>query len=467
MITITNTLSGKKEVFKPIKPGSVSLYVCGITPYDYAHLGHGRVYVTFDVLFRLLKFLGYTVTYCRNFTDIDDKIIARAQKECGDSHQHACISQKYIKTFHEDIAALNCLPPTYEPTVTNTMPEIIAFVQGLIDAGKAYVSGGDVYFEISKFPQYGRLSKHKLEDLIAGARVEVNEKKRNPLDFALWKHAPQQEPGWDSPWGHGRPGWHIECSAMAGKFLGETIDMHAGGMDLIFPHHENEIAQSEGLHGKPFVNYWLHNGFVRINQEKMSKSLGNFFTLREVFKQFDPMVVRFYLLNHQYKAPLEFSFDDLHMMQKSYQRLCKLFAAECSDFTHTNPSTNSGRAGENIFPDHGEEDSKSPSRTTTVQKMLEFLLDDLNTPGMWGTVFESLPVLQKDHKELCLVKAFIQHVLGLTLKPLPEKEIEITPEIDQLIKEREQARAAKDWKKSDELREKLKALGYEVQDKKG
>jgi len=444
MITITNTLTGKKEVFKPIKTGQVSLYVCGITPYDYAHLGHGRVYVTFDVLYRLLKFLGYTVTYCRNFTDIDDKIIARAQKECGDSHQHAHISQKYIATFHEDIAALNCVPPTYEPTVTTTMPEIIAFVQGLIDAGKAYVSGGDVYFEILKFPEYGRLSKHKLEDLIAGARVEVNEKKKNPLDFALWKQAPKEEPGWDSPWGHGRPGWHIECSAMAGKFLGETIDMHAGGMDLIFPHHENEIAQSEGLHGKPFVNYWLHNGFVRINQEKMSKSLGNFFTLRDVFKQFDPMVVRFYLLNHQYKAPLEFSFDDLHMMQKSYQRLCKIFTVECPEVSD-------------------EQIKESP----IVQKMMEFLIDDLNTPGMWGTVFESLPVLQKDTAQLCAVKMFIQRVLGLTLKPLPEKEIAITPEIEQLLKEREQARAAKEWKRSDELRDKLRALGYEVQDKKG
>ena len=443
MITVTNTLSGKKELFKPLKAGHVSLYVCGITPYDYAHIGHGRVYVTFDVLYRLLKFLGYQVSYCRNFTDIDDKIINRAHKEFGDPNQYEKISKKYIDTFHEDLKALNCVPPTYEPTVTQTMSEIIAFVKGLIDAGKAYVSNSDVYFEISQFPQYGRLSKHKLEDLIAGARVEVNEKKKNPLDFALWKGAPANEPGWDSPWGHGRPGWHIECSAMAEKFLGQTIDIHAGGLDLIFPHHENEIAQSQALHGKEFVRYWLHNGFVRINQEKMSKSLGNFFTLRDVFKQFDPMVVRFYLLNHQYKAPLDFSFDDLQAMQKTYQRLCKQFTVDCPKISE-------------------QQIKESP----TVQKMLEFLEDDINTPGMWGTLFESLPQLQHDQKELCLVKAFIQQVLGLTLIALPEKEIEITPEIEKLIKEREDARAAKDWKRADVLREKLRALGYEVKDKK-
>ena len=443
MITITNTLTGKKELFKPLKPGVVTLYVCGITPYDYAHLGHGRVYVTFDLLYRLLQFLGYKVIYCRNFTDIDDKIIARAQKELEDPNRFQEISEKYINAFHQDMQALNCLPPTYEPRVTQTIAEIIAFVKGLIDAGKAYVSNGDVYYEIATFAQYGKLSKHKLEDLVAGARVEVSEKKKNPLDFALWKKSHDDEPGWDSPWGKGRPGWHIECSAMAQKFLGKTIDMHAGGQDLIFPHHENEIAQSEGLNTIPFVRYWLHNGFVRINQEKMSKSLGNFFTLRDVFKQFDPMVVRFYLLNHQYKAPLDFSFDDLQMMQKTYARLCKAFAVECPEFAD-------------------EQIKESP----TVQKMMEFLSDDLNTPGMWGIVFESLAHIQKDHKELCLVKAFIQKVLGLTLVQLAEKEVEITPEIEQIIKERNQAREQKNWKKSDELRDKLRALGYEVHDKK-
>ncbi len=440
MITIFNTLSGKKEVFKP---GKVSLYVCGITPYDYAHLGHGRVYVSFDVLYRVLRLLGYEVTYCRNFTDIDDKIIARAHKELGDPHKFEQVSQKYIGTFNQDVELLNCLPPTYTPLVTQTLPEIIAFVQGLLDQGKAYQSNGDVYFDINSFSHYGRLSKHKLSDLIAGARVEVNENKKSPLDFALWKHAEHDEPGWSSPWGRGRPGWHIECSAMAQKFLGDTIDIHAGGLDLIFPHHENEIAQSEALHNKQFVNYWMHNGFVRINQEKMSKSLGNFFTLRDVFGKFDPMVVRFYYLNHHYKAPLDFSFDDLQVAQKTYQRLCKMFAT--ADCTITSVA--------------------QTKEFSVVQKMIEFLTDDLNVSGMWGVVFESFAQLQKDPAELCAVKLFIQEILGLTLVPLAEIEREITPEIKQLMADREQARAAKDWKKADELREKLRSLGYEVQDK--
>jgi cysteinyl-tRNA synthetase len=444
MIVVTNTISGKKEELKPLKDEQISLYVCGITPYDYAHIGHGRVYVTFDLLYRLLLFLGYHVSYCRNFTDIDDKIINRAQKELGDSKRFQEISDKYIAAFNQDMEQLNCLPPSYQPHVTQTMKEIIAFVQGLIDKGKAYQVDGDVYFDISSFATYGKLSKHKLEDLIAGARVEVNDKKRSPLDFALWKGAPADEPGWQSPWGYGRPGWHIECSAMAEKFLGKTIDIHAGGMDLIFPHHENEIAQSEGLNSVPFVHYWMHNGFVRINEEKMSKSLGNFFTLRDVFKQFDPMVVRFYLLNHQYKAPLDFSFDDLQMMQKTYQRLCKAFAVPCN---------------ENASPIQIRE-------SAVVQKMLVFLEDDLNTPGMWGVLFEALAQLQHDKNQLCLVKAFIEQVLGLTLVPLPEKEVAMTSEIEALLKEREQARAQKDWKKADALREQLKALGYAVHDKK-
>ena len=440
---ITNTLTGKKEVFTPLQKQQVTLYVCGVTPYDYAHLGHGRVYVTFDVLYRLLQFLDYHVTYCRNFTDVDDKIIARAQKDLGDAHRFKEISEKYIFAFHEDFAQLNCLAPTYEPRVTQTIPEIINFIQALIDAGKAYTSNGDVYFEIAQFPQYGQLSKHKLDDLIAGARVEINEKKKNPLDFALWKHADSGQPGWDSPWGLGRPGWHIECSAMAQKFLGKTIDIHAGGMDLIFPHHENEIAQSQGLTGVCFACYWMHNGFVRINQEKMSKSLGNFFTLRDIFKEFDPMVVRFYLLNHHYRAPLDFSFDDLRMAQKAYIRLCRAFDQECAIVS-----------------------SQEMKKSSYVQNMLLFLEDDLNTPGMWGTVFESLPELQKDTQELCRVKAFISQVLGLTLIPLAQKEVEITSQMEGLIQQREQARIQKDWKKADELREKLKGLGYQVQDKK-
>jgi cysteinyl-tRNA synthetase len=444
MITITNTLSGKKESFKPLVDDRVSLYVCGITPYDYAHLGHGRCYVTFDVLYRLLKFLGYKVTYCRNFTDIDDKLLVRAEKEYGDQNRYHEIAQKYIDAYHEDMRALQCLKPDHEPRVTGTIDEIIKFIQGLIDAGKAYIVDGDVYFDIQAYPEYLELSKHKLEDLKAGARVEVNQKKKHPLDFALWKSEPEGT-FWKAPWGWGRPGWHIECSAMASKFLGKTIDIHAGGQDLIFPHHENEIAQSQALYDQPFARYWMHNGFVRVNKEKMSKSLGNFFTLRDIFKEFDPMVIRFYLLNHQYRAPLDFTFEDIQTTEKSYRKLVRAFQSlPC-------PSN---------IPAQEIRDSR------TVEKMLSFLFDDLNTPGMMGVLFQELGALQDNPRELCRVKAFLQHVLGLSLEPLMGKEVEITPEMQQLVEEREKARAEKNWQRADELRDKLKELGYELQDKK-
>lgn len=443
MIKINNTLTGKKEQFNSIEPNKVKLYVCGVTPYDYAHIGHGRVYVTFDVLYRLLTFLGYTVTYCRNFTDIDDKIIARAQKELGDSTRYGEITKKFIDAYHQDMQALNCLPPTYEPCVTQTIPEIVQFIKGLVDAGKAYVADGDVYFSIDAFPDYGKLSKRKREDLLAGARVEINERKKNPLDFALWKGEAEGK-FWQSPWGWGRPGWHIECSALASKFLGDHIDIHAGGLDLIFPHHENEIAQSEALHGAPFARYWMHNGFVTINQEKMSKSLGNFFTLRDVFKKYDPMVIRYYILTHHYKAPLEFSTDDIDGAQKSYQRLCRIFdAVECEPMS-----------------------KDAVLKSMSSHAMIQFLSDDLNTPGMFGVLFENIHTLQANPTDLCAAKYVLQSILGLTLKPLPEKVVEITPEIEQLLKEREAARAQKDWAKSDAIRDQLKALGYAAHDKK-
>lgn len=440
MITITNTLSGKKELFASADDKRVTLYVCGVTPYDWSHIGHGRVYVSFDVFYRLLTFLGYTVSYCRNFTDIDDKILKKAEAHYGDRQRYTDITAEFIEAYHDDMKSLGCLSPDNEPRVTDNIPQIIAFVQGLIDAGKAYAVDGDVYFSLESFPAYGKLSRHKLEDLRAGSRVEVNEKKRDPLDFALWKAEPDGQ-FWQSPWGWGRPGWHIECSALAAEYLGKSIDIHAGGLDLVFPHHENEIAQSEGLHGVPFAKYWMHNGLVRINQEKMSKSLGNFFTLREVFKQFDPMVIRYYYLTHQYRAPLEFSFDDIKAVEKSYQRLCRVFdAITCDDMTD-------------------EQIKASP----TVQKMLTFLQDDLNTPGMLGVLFENLTTLGDD---ACAVKLFVQRVLGLALQPLPEKEIEITPEIQALIDERVQARADKNWARADEIRDQLTALGVDVQDKK-
>jgi cysteinyl-tRNA synthetase len=445
MLKLTNTLSGKKEEFVSLVPHKVSMYVCGITPYDNAHVGHGRVYVSFDILYRLLQSLHYDVAYCRNLTDIDDKILKKAAENFGSKMRYADVTKPVIDSYHENMQALNCLSPDFEPRVTENIDIIIDFVQKLIAAGKAYESNGDVYFRVREFSDYGKLSKHKLEDLRAGARVDVSEKKDDPLDFALWKGEPEGE-FWKSPWGWGRPGWHIECSAMAGKYLGSEIDIHAGGLDLIFPHHENEIAQTEALTGKPFARYWLHNGFVMINHEKMSKSLGNFFTLLDIFKQFDPMVVRYYFITHQYKAPLDFSFQDMTVAHKSYQRLTRLLdSVECDEEAP-------------LYYDSLKSD--------TAKRMMNFLLDDMNTPGMLGVIFESVDLLKSDKDTLCEVKLILQKILGLTCKPLPEEETVLTSEIQQLIAEREDARAAKDWARADAIRDQLKELGYQVQDKK-
>lgn len=438
-LLLTNTLTGKKEPFNPQLDAHVSMYVCGVTPYDHAHIGHGRCYVTFDTLYRLLHALGYNVKYVRNFTDIDDKLLNRAQKELGDRMRYGEVAQRYIKSFMDNMRALACLTPTVQPRVTESIPGIIDLVQKLVDSGHAYVVDGDVYYDVASFPAYGKLSKRKLDDLIAGARVEVNEKKKNPLDFALWK-GEAENTFWHSPWGWGRPGWHIECSAMAKEHLGEHIDIHGGGMDLIFPHHENEIAQSEGVYGEPFARFWMHNAFVQINKEKMSKSLGNFFTLNDVLVNVDPMVLRFYYLNHNYTIPLDFSFESLAAFEKSYKKLVKLFA--------------------------GIGTSLSELKTSLAQRMMATLCDDLNVAGALGIVFEHADELKSDEVAAQEVKWILQNILGLSLEPIAEKIIEITPEIQQLIDERAAARVAKDWKRADALRDELKKMGIEVQDKK-
>ncbi len=419
------------------------MYVCGITPYSYSHIGHGRCYVVFDLLYRVLNYLTYEVTYCRNFTDVDDKLLDKAERQFGDRLRYKEIADIFIASYHRDMAALGCLPPTHEPRVTEEINGIIAFVQGLINNGYAYQTNGDVYFRIVRFADYGKLSKHKLEDLRAGERVDVRQEKEDPLDFALWKAEPEGM-FWQSPWGYGRPGWHIECSSMARSYLGEQIDLHGGGADLIFPHHENEIAQSQALSGKPFATYWIHNGFVNINKEKMSKSLDNVLNLQEILKQVDPMVLRFYLLSVHYRAPLDFSFDDVDSLRKSYQRLCKAFAQQNCNKTPV----------------------PQPGDSPIVDRMIEMLCDDLNTSGMFGVLFQNLSALQQDAKQLCLVKRFIQEVLGLTLEPLQEEQVEITPAIQKLIDERVAARAQKDWTRADVLRDQLHALGVPVQDEK-
>jgi len=444
MIILTNTLSGKKETFIPQKEGKISLYVCGITPYDYTHIGHARCYILFDLFFRLTTFLGYQVTYCRNFTDLDDKILYRAKTELGNASLYSEITEKYIAAYHEDMKKLNCLSPTHEPRVTRYIPEIITFVQDLIERGYAYEHDGSVYFRVRLRKDYGKLSKRDIDDLRSGARVEIDEAKEDPLDFALWK-ADEQAVSFKSPWGFGRPGWHIECSTFAKECLGEHIDLHGGGMDLIFPHHENEIAQSESLYKAPFAKYWLHNAFVQVNKEKMSKSLGNFFTLQEIFTHVHPMVLRFYLLRHWYRGPIDFSLDDIKADAKAYKRLIQAFADV--DLV----------AGKDV---------QLVAKNTIVEKMLDFLKDDLNTSGMFGVLFENLATVKDDAHSKKLVKYFIIHVLGLDLQALPEESISYTPEIQALMAQREQARENKDWKLADKIRDQLKALGVQVQDQK-
>jgi len=437
MLKLTNSLTNSREIFTPPTNRPIRLYVCGITPYDFSHIGHGRVYVTFDLLYRLLQFLGHPVSYCRNFTDIDDKLIKKAVNQYHDPQRYSDVANTYIEAFGNDMQALNCLTPTYEPRVTDNIPAIIECIEQLVTSGAAYQADGDVYFHIARAPSYGILSKHNLADLRAGARVEPNEKKQDPLDFALWKSEPEGT-FWSSPFGWGRPGWHIECSALARRYLGDQIDIHGGGMDLLFPHHENEIAQTEALTHTPFSRFWVHNAFVYSNKEKMSKSLGNFFTLRDIFAHVPPMVVRFYFLNHHYRAPIEFSLDALKQCEKSYQKLHRIFST-----VEQEPTT-------------------KPSEI--MQKMINFLCDDLNSVGMLGVLFEQLTELGE--QECKQMKYFLHTVLGLTFEKKEETAPDYSPEIQELIKERDTARKAGNWKRADELREELLKCGINVQDKK-
>ena len=312
-LTLYNTLSKKKEKFLPQVEGEVRIYVCGPTVYDISHIGHARKEVIFDVIIRYLRFRGYSVKYIRNITDVDDKIILRAQEE-GVSWNE--IAARYTDAFHKDMAALDVLKPDHEPRATETIPEMQELIGLLVDKGVAYPAGDSVYFSVSNWPEYGRLSRRKTDELQAGARVEVDTTKKNPLDFALWKASKPGEPSWPSPWGEGRPGWHIECSAMSRKFLGETLDIHGGGVDLVFPHHENEIAQSEAATGKTYCCYWLHNGLLTVRKEKMSKSLGNFITIQDILEQFHPETIRMFFLSHHYRTPVDFSDEAMSETKK-------------------------------------------------------------------------------------------------------------------------------------------------------
>jgi len=453
MIHIYNSLTRKKEPFTPITPGKVRLYVCGMTVYDYCHLGHARVMVVFDMAVRYLRARGYEVNYIRNITDIDDKIIRRAAENKEDIN---ALTGRFIQAMNEDAAALGVIPPDSEPRATVHMPQILGMIGKLVERGFAYqAKNRDVYFHVRKFAPYGALSGKTLDELKIGARVEVGEDKDDPLDFVLWKAAKPGEPQWDSPWGAGRPGWHIECSAMSTTCLGNHFDIHGGGMDLKFPHHENEIAQSEASTGEKFANSWMHVGFVRLNEEKMSKSLGNFFTVREVLKKFDPEVVRYFILGSHYRSPLDYSDETL---QGAKGALTRLYLA-LKDL----PAA-----------------AEAPGAAAYEERFYAAMDDDFNTPGAVAVLFELARDINKLREDgpaaaapLGAVLRRLGGILGL-LQREPQAFLQggaanglTDQEIEALIARRTEARKRKNWAESDRIRDELKAQGVILEDKAG
>jgi len=447
-----NTMNGKKEEFTPITPGEVKMYVCGPTVYNYFHIGNARPFLIFDAFRRYLKYRGYKVTYVQNFTDVDDKIIRRANEEGVDSLE---ISERYIEEYFKDADALGISRADIHPKVTETMPEIIAFVETLINKGHAYEVDGDVYFDAKSFNDYGKLSGQKIEELEVGARVELNTVKKNPVDFALWKKKKEGEPSWESPWGEGRPGWHIECSVMSTKYLGETIDIHAGGQDLIFPHHENEIAQSECHSDHSFSNYWMHNGYININNEKMSKSKNNFFTVRDILEEYDAEVVRFFLLSAHYRNPVNFSRELIVAAENGLERIYT--AKENLEFLLD--KTEEGTASSEFMS--GLESYKT--------KFVEAMDDDFNSADGISAIFELVKFLNVEvtsassksavEASLALMKELTE-VLGI----LTKEQDSIDAEIEALIEERQMAKKNKEYSRADEIRDELKARGITLKD---
>ena len=454
---IYNSKTRRKEEFVPIHPGEARIYACGPTVYNYFHVGNARPFIVFDVLRRYLEHRGYKVTFVQNFTDIDDKMIRRANEE-GITVKE--LGDRFIAEYYKDAQALGIRPATVHPRATEHIPQIIALVQRLVDKGLAYEVNGDVYFDTAAFPGYGSLSGQNLEDLEAGARIEVDSAKKNPADFAVWKAQKPGEPAWPSPWGMGRPGWHIECSAMSMEYLGETFDIHCGGKDLLFPHHENEVAQSEGATGKPYVHYWMHNGFINVNNEKMSKSLGNFFTVRDILKEFDAEDVRMFMLSAQYRSPINFSRE---MIAQAHASLSRLYTARDQmvfllEHAQDRPMN--------------EEEQAFAARIKTYGERFDSAMDDdLNTADAIGALFEIVRdanvTLTAESSKAAIETALnalvsLCDVLGLMMK----KAGELPADIQALADARVQARKDRDWKKSDELRDQLKTLGYIVEDTK-
>lgn len=473
---IYNTLASGKEEFVSLSPGRVTIYACGVTVYDHCHIGHARSAVVFDIMRRYLNYKGLDVLYVRNFTDIDDKIINRAKQDGITWDQ---VAQKYTDEYYKDMDMLGVKRADVEPKATEHIPEIIDIVQGLIQKGYAYESEGSVYFSVNQFHDYGKLSKRDKDDMVAGARVEVDERKKNPLDFVLWKQSKEGEPFWESPWGQGRPGWHIECTAMSIKHLGESFDIHGGGADLLFPHHENEIAQSEAFTGKPFAKYWVHNGFITTNKEKMSKSLGNFFTIKEVLNEFDPEVVRFFLLSTHYRSPIEFSDEQLREAESSIDRYYST-VIRTDDFLSKREGGDQelSRAG-TVF---------SEFLAVFLHNFEDAMDDDFNTALAIGHIFElireanrfldSKPAGAKSRELLAHTKELLMKV-GTTLNIFNRtprewyvsimkiRNIGLTEqEIVDKINARLDARQKKDWHSADAIRKELEEKGIILEDKK-
>jgi cysteinyl-tRNA synthetase len=471
-LKIYNTLKGRKEEFVPITPGKVGMYVCGVTVYDLCHLGHARGAVVFDVVSRYLRYAGYEVKYVKNFTDIDDKIIARAKEENVGS---AALAERFIDAYGRDMEALGVRPADLEPRATEHMDDIISLVERLVERGVAYSVAGDVYFRVNAFPSYGALSGRSTDDMVAGARVEIDERKENPLDFALWKSSKPGEPWWESPWGRGRPGWHIECSAMSASHLGEEFDIHGGGKDLIFPHHENEIAQSQSFTGRTFVRYWMHNGFVNINREKMSKSLGNFFTIRDILEKYDAEAIRFFLLSTHYRSPIDFSNRNLEEATKTLDRFYHLLG-DLEESMTAGPAEERSVGGE------------AAEAVATLEDRFRLAMDDdFNTAESLGEIFKTTRVLSgslargkrvegETVREFIAVLRETGGVLGI-MNGTPEswkkrrrrreeqaKSAVDAAWIESRIAERERARREKEWAEADAIRDELQRHGVILED---
>lgn len=482
-LQVFNTLSKTKERLEPLEAGKVKLYVCGVTVYDRCHIGHARSAIVFDVIYRYLRYLNFDVTYVRNFTDIDDKIIRRSVEEGTD---YRAVADKYIAAFREDMEALDVLPPTLEPLATENIPQMIALIKRLVEKGVAYQTspGSDVYFEVERFADYGRLSGRVLEDMMAGARVDVDVNKRNPLDFVLWKASKPGEPAWESPWGPGRPGWHIECSAMGNRYLGTTFDIHGGGKDLIFPHHENERAQSEAAFDAPFVRYWLHNGFVNINNEKMSKSLGNFFTIRDVLQQVHPEALRLFVLSKHYRSPVDFTDETIADAERGLERLYGTLAA-VQERTSPTAEEYAEKALQSQDKELYEEINALPGL------FLEAMNNDFNTAQAIGHLFGLQRHLQRfldrfGRKKLKGVAAGLAlkgatasqqyaRVLGLLNRSpdlffVEQRKLKLKAtglseqDIEHSIELRQKARQAKDFAEADRIRLELEEKGVQLED---